>query len=108
MTGGGSGSVFRSIVGLAGLGEAAVVVVSEGEEGLGTVAGIRRACMIASVRGSSSASRRMVGAVFGVRHVALNMSSAWPAASSKSLVESAGPSPTWRRGRRTEAIANHT
>lgn len=43
MTGGGSGSVFRSIVGLAGLGEAAVVVVSEGEEGLGTVAGIRRA-----------------------------------------------------------------
>jgi hypothetical protein len=51
--------------------------------------------MIARVVGWSSARRRIVGAVWGVRQVAPNMSSVWAAASVRSLPVRAGPSPTW-------------
>ena len=49
----------------------------------------------ARVLGSSWASLRIVGAVFGVRHVEPNISSVCAAALTTSFAVSAGPSPTW-------------
>ena len=81
----------------AGVDQPALVVVGQREQRFAPSPLYDEPCMIASVLGSSSASRRIVGAVFGVRHVEPNMSSACAAASTTSLVVSAGPSPTCDR-----------